>query len=189
MRHCDGIHEAPALIVLGQRPAYTMPPREPVLVSFVPHPVAPDRVHFSFPMLDSLSPSELPSREALEHFLASVHPAVSRQASYWHCHAGLNRSAFGLAAYLHRYRGLRISAAIALLRERRDEQVLCNELFEATLRAWYGAPDEQDFVSPLRDELLGRFGIFSLARHDPEPIPLDEAGDEEVFELLDLSVR
>ena len=71
---------------------------------------------------------------------------ASTQGTYWHCHAGINRSSFAAAAYLHRHRGLRISEAITLIREKRSDMCLCNSLFEETLRAWYGEDDEQDFT-------------------------------------------
>jgi protein-tyrosine phosphatase len=97
-------------------------------------------------LLDSQAERLVPPRETLERFLDRVHADVASGPSYWHCHAGINRSSFALAAYLHRFHRVRISDAIALLRERRSPMVLCNAAFEERLRAWYGGPDEQDFV-------------------------------------------
>lgn len=103
------------------------------------------RLVFGMPLVDVLDRSLSPTRVRLEGFLAGVHAEASEQPSYWHCHAGLNRSGLALAAYLHLYRGFRISDAIALLRRERSEMVLCNHLFEGLLREWYGDADEQAF--------------------------------------------
>jgi protein-tyrosine phosphatase len=103
------------------------------------------RLVFGLPLLDVLDRSMSPSRETVERFLAEVHVEVQHAPSYWHCHAGINRSNLAAAAYLHLYLGHRISDAIALLRERRSEMVLCNHRFEGLLREWYGGPDEQAF--------------------------------------------
>ena len=89
-----------------------------------------------------------------ESFLEAVHNHASSEPTYWHCHAGLNRSGLALAAYLHRHRGLRISDAISQLRQKRTRMVLCNSLFERTLRRWYGDPDEQDFDTFSIDDYL-----------------------------------
>lgn len=189
MRPHDRIHELPATITLGRRPSAETPPA-PVRVSFVPEPPVHDGLHFSFPMRDSMNPLLLPTREELVHFLESVHPMSSRHASYWYCHAGQNRSAFGLAAYLHLFRGLAISDGIELLRARRDVRVLCNPLFETTLRSWFGTSAEQTFLSPTVESLQRRWGLQAIPTLDDEPIPLGEAaplgpGDGGVFEVLD----
>ena len=110
-------------------------------------------------LLDALDPDLLPDREVFERFIDSVHGHAQSEPSYWHCHAGINRSGLAVATYLHRHRGLAISDAITLIRNQRSPMALCNGLFEATLRKWYGRPDEQDF-SPftLDDYLRGRVG-------------------------------
>lgn len=103
------------------------------------------RLVLGLPLLDVLDRSVAPSRQELERFLESAHELVQDAPSYWHCHAGINRSSFALAAYLHLYHGLRISDAIEQLRARRVRMVLCNHVFEGLLREWYGGPDEQEF--------------------------------------------
>ena len=103
------------------------------------------RTVLSMPLLDALEPELCPSRENLERFLDAVHHYASTEASYWHCHAGINRSGLALAAYLHRHRGLRIGEAVATMRARRSPMVLCNSLFEGQLRNWYGRPEEKGF--------------------------------------------
>ncbi len=102
------------------------------------------RVVHLLPMLDVPEPELLPERRRLEAFLDAVHASAAGESSYWHCHAGLNRSGFAVAAYLHRHRGQRIGAAISWLRGVRSPMVLCNPTFERVLREWYGGPDEQE---------------------------------------------
>lgn len=103
------------------------------------------RLVFGLPLVDVLDRSLSPTRATLERFLAQVHEEAEHQPTYWHCHAGLNRSGLAVAAYLHLYLDHRISDAIAHLRATRSEMVLCNHLFEGLLREWYGGPDEQAF--------------------------------------------
>ena len=105
------------------------------------------RVVHLLPMLDVPERELLPERSRIEAFLDAVHAHAGHEPTYWHCHAGLNRSGFAVAAYLHRHRGVRIGEAIAQLREVRSPMVLCNPTFEETLRTWYGGPDEQDMGS------------------------------------------
>jgi protein-tyrosine phosphatase len=104
-----------------------------------------DRKVFDMPLLDVQETGAIPHRTRFEAFLAGVHAHAQHEASYWHCHAGLNRSSLGVAAYLHLYRGYRIGEAIATIRRKRSGICLCNSLFEETLRVWYGEADEQAF--------------------------------------------
>lgn len=106
---------------------------------------------FIHSLVDSLDPALQPRQEALENFLAAVHKLTSTGSSYWHCYAGLNRSGFALAAYLHLYHNHKISDAIDLLREKRSPLVLCNSHFEGMLRQWYGTKEEQNFESASED--------------------------------------
>jgi hypothetical protein len=118
-----------------------------------------ERRVFALAMLDVQEPEFLPKRAPFERFLDAVHAHAAEEESYWHCHAGINRSGMAVAAYLHRHRGLRISDAIAQLRNRRSAMVLCNTLFEKTLRTWYGGPDEQEFKEfNIEDYLRERVG-------------------------------
>ncbi len=103
------------------------------------------RVVFSLPMLDALDEGLMPDRAQIERFVDCARAYAEEEPTYWHCHAGLNRSGLVVATYLHRHRGLRISEAIRTLREVRSPMVLCNATFEARLREWYGERDEQDF--------------------------------------------
>ena len=145
---CHRVLDSPHPITLGALPADWSLVTSPVVVNLCGlYPAGDPGGHLvlGFPLLDALDRSLAPDQATLERFLAGCHELVVEHASYWHCHAGINRSGFALAAYLHVYRGYRISEAIDHLRRVRSEMVLCNHLFEGLLRAWYGAPDEQEF--------------------------------------------
>ena len=159
------VSDEPTPIYMGELPRDWEEIPAPVVVNMCgmsPGGAPYGRVVLGMPMLDSLEESLLPERDALERFLASVHLHAKEAGSYWHCHAGINRSGLALASYLHLYRGMRISAAIDNLRTRRSGMVLCNQLFERTLRLWYGESDEQDFdptsIESYLRETLGKRG-------------------------------
>lgn len=189
MQPWNDIDKHPTPIALGRLPEPGIPD-SPVLVCFVVEAPPPGELHFHFPMRDSMNPALLPTREELVSFLEHIHPAVSRRASYWYCRAGQNRSAFGLAAYLHLFRGMAISDAIERMRMLRDRRVLCNPLFESSLRGWFGTPAEQTFRPPTVEDLHLRWGLPAIPTLDDEPIPLGEAsmpeGEEGTpFEIFD----
>ncbi len=146
----------PVPIYMGAFP-FTAPPPASVVVN-----LCGDRefnptwgqVVLAMPMRDSPRAEDLPEREQLERFLTSVHIFARHEASYWHCLAGLNRSGFALSAYLHLFWGMPISEAIKLLRAKRSAWVLCNPLFESTLRTWYGTVKEQEFTPVSFDDYL-----------------------------------
>lgn len=142
------VHEDPQPLFMGELPPRWDDIPAPVVVNLCGvYPTGdPDgRQVLGMPLLDVLDRTMAPTRDALERFLASAHSLASGQASYWHCHAGINRSGLAVASYLHLYRGMRISDAIQSLRDKRSEMVLCNHVFEGLLREWYGGPDEQEF--------------------------------------------
>jgi hypothetical protein len=154
------VHESPAPLYMGELPGTwdDVPARAVVnLCGAFPSGDARGRAIFCLPMLDALDSELLPERDLFERFLESVHAYARSEPTYWHCHAGINRSGMSVAAYLHIHRGLKISDAIGVLRERRSKIVLCNGTFEETLRKWYGGPDEQAF-EPVAMEtyLIGR---------------------------------
>lgn len=183
MRTHDRIDDAPTPLTLGRLREGELPP-EPVLVSFMDLAPVASRQHLRFPMRDSMNPEHLPTEEALRAFLAAAHPAVSARPSYWHCRAGHNCAAFGVAAYLHLYRGMSISGAIERLRGRRDPRVLCNPLLEGTLRGWFGTRAEQGFRPPTVEEMLRRRGQPAIPTVLHEPIPMDEAEGLAPFQVL-----
>lgn len=151
------VADAPTPVYMGELPRRwdEIPARVVVnLCGVYPAGEPYGRVVHGLALLDVLDPDLLPERQVFESFLDAVHNHAGTEATYWHCHAGLNRSGLALAAYLHRHRGLRISDAIAQLRERRTGMVLCNSLFERTLRRWYGEADEQDFETLSIDDYL-----------------------------------
>ncbi len=158
------VHDAPAPIFMGELPRDygELPATVVVNLCGVFPPSAPlGMVVFGLPLYDCLDPALAPRREDIEAFLSAVHPIVGKSASYWHCHAGLNRSGIVLAAYLHLYRDMPISAAIRQLRERRSGMVLCNASFERMLRTWYGQAHEQAFEPvPMDRWLAERNGSF-----------------------------
>jgi protein-tyrosine phosphatase len=142
------VHEVPQPLFMGELPSSWDLIPAPVVVNLCgvyPHGDPGGRQVLGLPLLDVLDRALSPPRADLERFLATVHDAVGDRASYWHCHAGLNRSGLAVAAYLHLYRGVRIGEAIVGLRERRSGLVLCNHVFEGLLREWYGEEDEQEF--------------------------------------------
>lgn len=112
--------------------------------SFSPHQC----VLFSYPFHDSVEAADLPVRRDVERLLASIDVFAASEPSFWHCAAGYNRSGFVAAAYLHLYRELPVTTAIALLRQKRSPMVLCNSLFEGTLLNWYGTELERATVQP-----------------------------------------
>jgi len=143
------ISDDPAPLFMGELPRYYAQVPAQVMINMCGmSPSGPPygSVLLGFPMLDTLKVAMLPEQERLERFLSAAHEQAAHVPTYWHCHAGINRSGLAVAAYLHKYRGYAISDAIRTLRERRTAMVLCNRLFERTLREWYGRPDEQEFV-------------------------------------------
>jgi protein-tyrosine phosphatase len=101
------------------------------------------RIVYTLPLLDLPDEAVVPKRAAFESFVDAIHAYAASEPTYWHCHAGLNRSGLAVAAYLHRHRGMPIGETIAMLRERRSPMVLCNLVFERRLREWYGTEAEQ----------------------------------------------
>ncbi len=144
----DTILEEPAPIFMGPLPQSWSDVPAPVVVNLCGvFPFGPpgDHTIFTLALHDVQEQDALPERSAFEAFLGCVHAEVQNRGSYWHCHAVLNRSGLALGAYLCIHRGMRVSEAIGLLRTRRSPVVLCNSLFEETLRRWYGDETEQGF--------------------------------------------
>lgn len=142
------ISEEPVPLYMGELPRRweEVPTRVVVnLCGVFPMGNALGKVVHGLPMVDVMDPELVPDRRSLEAFLDAVHAHAAVEPSYWHCHAGLNRSGLAVAAYLHRHRGVRISDAIRSMRHRRTPMVLCNSLFERLLRTWYGGEDEKEF--------------------------------------------
>jgi protein-tyrosine phosphatase len=160
----DRILEEPVPVYMGPLPVcYADIPAKVVINMCGEYPTGEASGHMTLamPLFDVQETKFLPDRGEFERFLQEVHKYAADQPSYWHCHAGINRSGLALAAYLAIYRELKISEAIQLLRRRRSPLVLCNSLFERTLRKWYGGPDEQRF-EPFSVEayLAGRLGAI-----------------------------
>lgn len=138
----------PVPLYMGALPyAYHQSPARVVLNLCGVHPPGQSfgRVVHTLGLLDTQDEEHAPTRQGLERFLAAAHLYAADTPTYWHCHAGLNRSGFAVAAYLHLYRGLPIGEAIDHLRAVRSAFVLCNARFETLLREWYGTEAEQQF--------------------------------------------
>jgi hypothetical protein len=143
------ISEGPAPLFMGELPRdYDEIPARVVLNLCGVHPPgqAFGRVVHTMPLLDVLDADMAPARTQLERFLEAADLYAASEPTYWHCHAGLNRSGLAVAAYLHLYRGTTIGEAIAQMRRVRTPLVLCNSHFEGLLRKWYGTKAEQDFT-------------------------------------------
>jgi hypothetical protein len=113
------------------------------LCGMFPDGSARRRIVHALPLVDVADLAAVPPKERLESFVDAIHAYAAHEPTYWHCHAGLNRSGLVVALYLHRHRGYRISDAIDTMRTRRSPLVLCNPVFEQRLRDWYGDPDER----------------------------------------------
>ena len=159
------VYEGPPPLFMGELPRdYADVPASIVVNLCGVHPdiVPLGTTVLTFTMLDTPEEALLPTRQDLERFLSTVRHLADDRPTYWHCHAGLNRSGFAVVAYMHLHLGLPVSQAIESLRQRRSAMVLCNPTFEKALRTWYGREDEQEFVpidlqTWLR-ERLGRVG-------------------------------
>lgn len=142
------VSEHPAPLYMGALPHHwdDVPTRVVInMCGLFPLGNANRRVVYSMPMMDVADEDLMPARTRLEALIDEVHNEAVNEPTYWHCHAGLNRSGLVVAAYLYRHRGMRISDAIDHLRNTRSPLVLCNPLFERKLREWYGTEDEQAF--------------------------------------------
>lgn len=138
----------PSPLFMGELPQDYADAPAPVIVNVCgvfPRVVPFGLTVLGLPMHDTLDLDLIPERPEIERFLHGVHRFAEHAPTYWHCHAGINRSGFVVAAYLHLFRGLTISQSIDNLRKRRSGMVLCNSVFEGLLREWYGGPEEQAF--------------------------------------------
>ncbi len=163
----DLVSTEPAPIYMGELPEdYSAVPADIVLnlCGAFPSISVPSPTILTLPMIDTLETEYMPSRAQIEAFCKAAHTYAANEPTYWHCHAGLNRSGIVLATYLHIYRDMKISDIIVMLREKRSPMVLCNNVFERTLRTWYGGPDEQEFE------------VFDLATYLRERVRRRERG-------------
>lgn len=148
------VSDQPAPLYMGALPPVwdVVPARIVVnLCGMFPDGSARRRIVHALPLVDVADEAAVPPRARLESFVDAVHAYAAHEPTYWHCHAGLNRSGMLVALYLHRHRELTISAAIRTLREKRSPLVLCNPVFERRLREWYGTEEEQ-IVGPMPAE-------------------------------------
>jgi hypothetical protein len=75
-----------------------------------------------------------PDSDVVNMLAEFVNAALARGSVLVHCQAGLNRSSLVTARALM-LNGMKADDAIALIREKRSPECLCNRTFEAWLRA------------------------------------------------------
>jgi hypothetical protein len=92
-----------------------------------------------FPFLDSNNPAAIPHEEDILSFMNVASMYARKGPTFWHCHAGINRSAFMLARYLHNhdpnFEGASIDYIIDLIRRKRYDYCLSNDAFVHSLRS------------------------------------------------------
>ena len=88
---------------------------------------------FLFPFLDIEHEKEIPSAESISDFIEVARIYTQRGPTFWHCHAGINRSAFMLALYIWMETERTMEESIGLIRSRRDVRCLNNKVFESYL--------------------------------------------------------
>lgn len=106
--------------------------------------LGPNTVRLEVRLYDS---AEIPDARQLYDIARIINAFRAKGKTLVHCQAGLNRSALttGLALILD---GMQPAQAIALLREKRSDAVLCNKAFEG----WLLAVPESNLADPeLRD--------------------------------------
>lgn len=81
---------------------------------------------------DDAPGAELSAQDTLE-LVESVALFIGNRPTLWHCTAGVNRSAYMLAAYLMRWAGTGARDTMEHLRELRGHYVLCNHSFSGAL--------------------------------------------------------
>jgi hypothetical protein len=99
------------------------------LYKWEPYEIHDHQVFMTLTMFDH---GEVPDRVLLNALADMVSLARDTGPTLVHCQAGLNRSGLVTALSLIR-RGMKPDAAIALLREKRCDAVLCNQAFERFL--------------------------------------------------------
>lgn len=92
-----------------------------------------------FPFLDSNNSEAIPDEEDILRFMNIASMYAKNGPTFWHCHAGINRSAFMLARYLYshdpNFEGASIDYIIDLIRRKRYDYCLSNEAFIHSLRS------------------------------------------------------
>ena len=97
-----------------------------------PYRVHPKQIHVRCRMLDT---HDLPESALLDAIVEMIVAGIERGPTLVHCQAGLNRSGLLTALTLIKYAEMAPADAIAHLRERRCDAVLCNKAFEAHILA------------------------------------------------------
>ncbi|MBD3255987.1 MAG: hypothetical protein GF383_12905 [Candidatus Lokiarchaeota archaeon] len=89
-----------------------------------------------FPFLDENNRDALPSDEDIFNFLKVAVFYTQKTSTFWHCHAGVNRSAFMLALYLYTYHfdNMSMEDVIEFIRGKHHDYCLSNETFVRKLK-------------------------------------------------------
>jgi hypothetical protein len=132
------IHSEPFPLFVGEAPSSYKDFFTPVIFNFTRYtPALNNGPIYSTVLQMPLDDSDLaPKRDDVADFLQAAHVYAEKQPTYWHCAAGINRSAMMAAAYLCLYRGMKIEDSIALLRKQRGDILLNNRIFEKFLLDW-----------------------------------------------------
>ncbi len=88
---------------------------------------------FIFPFLDDDREDSVPDQKDIFDFLHVANVYATQGPTFWHCHAGVNRSAFMLASYLWLYhddfKDTDMNNVIGMIRNKRYDYCLCNDAF------------------------------------------------------------
>lgn len=126
----------------GGCPVEEAPPHFDYIVSLYPWGRYKVHTHQVYTVATLFDGEEIPNEKKLEVLAAHVNVCRASGPTLVHCQAGLNRSSLVTALALIRG-GMTPVAAIALMREKRCDAVLCNEHFERWLMARSTARMEQ----------------------------------------------
>ena len=99
----DRIVDGPPPIFMGPLPRTWAVVPAPVVVNMCgvfPEGPPPRHTVFAIALHDIQEAEALPARAVFEAFLDGIHVHARSAPTYWHCHAGLNRSGLALAAFL-----------------------------------------------------------------------------------------
>lgn len=134
------IRSSPTKIYLGEMPDEefkTLPSNVKVLINLSHHSHQKNYSHtiLHFPLMDCDNDYFCPKPQEMYRFLEAAHIYTQTQDTYWHCQAGMNRSALMLAAYLHVYDDSfdSMKQVIQHLRSMRGDFILNNQAFEKFL--------------------------------------------------------
>lgn len=119
----------------GGCPQHGAPKEFQFIVNLYPWETYPIHAHQIVTIARLYDHGEVPDPRILRTLAGYVNECIKVGPTLVHCQAGLNRSGL-IAALALVHGGMEPSAAIALLREKRCDVVLCNQTFEKWLLAY-----------------------------------------------------